>query len=176
MLAPINTNSYIKNSPRYRATRPLHEVVTPQAVALCYLWIVLWVPFHREKVAELAEESGEGTPDEETAVSSLTEEVVGKDKKKKRGRVKGNPSYLTDISKKMYTSVLEEVSKNMEDEDQLRKWDEWWRKYMAKVVNDSEKEKNENGKKRKRNTEVTGPLLPTGAALSALMKKPMVAV
>ena len=163
MLAVINPDSDIKHDLAVRAKTDLHEVVTPAAVALCYVWIKLWVPFVN-KNGEQQEVS-----DEASSTSGLTEESQDSNKgRKRRGRMIDNPSYLKPTSKAMYTRVKKQVQKNRDAGDQKNKWNCWWKQKMQQVVEDADAlHPRTGGTKRKRNSEKQLPLLPSGAELFA---------
>jgi len=167
MLAVINVDPMIKNDLKYRATKDLHEIVTPQAVALCYLWLKLWVPFELQRQETTGSKETQEASEESSDVSSLTDGNAEKERKK-RGRIKGNPSYLNDESKADYKKILGEVSENLKIEKQRVSWNDWWKRRMEQVIVDNEKNMH-HGKKRKRDTEEKSPLLPSGAEITQLM-------
>ena len=168
VLAVINVDGMIKNNERYRASKSLHEVVTPQAVALGFLWIKHWVKFEEDKLAKKTSKASQERSETSSDMSSLTDN--GADATTKRqGRVKGNPSYLTAESKKDYRETFAVVMANYKNEERRKKWNDWWKRRMARVISDKERSKNKNGKKRKRTSEEEAPSLPTGLEVTQLM-------
>lgn len=153
MLAAINTNTHIKNDLNYRATQDLQAVVTPQAVALCAVWIKFWVPFEnkkREDARKAKEKEAQGEVEDESETSDLTALSNETEKTKKRGRLKGNPSYLEGPKKEWYKKVLAEVTINYKNEYQKGIWNSWWKRKMKKVIEENDKKQPEKSRKRKR--------------------------
>jgi hypothetical protein len=196
MLATINPLTSIKNEIEYRASKPLHQVVTPQAVALCYVWLKVWVPFELKKESEkisqgrqdggntsetvrqgnqdvpqnggdMRETVGQGNQDASQDGESQQSNGNGEGDgtRRKRGRIRGNPTYLKDENKKLYSWAYNQVKRNLNEGDQKVKWDNWWKQKMKKVVKDHRAANGPKEKKRKRSIENKGPLLPSGAEL-----------